>query len=95
MRLTRTRLALLAGAALLGLLWGRAVRYVEVDRCLDRGSRWNDAMQYCEDGSDRVLVAWTTAQGHPANWVVAAVAAGLLLVVFGWQDFRRRSRHGV
>ena len=91
MRLTSTRLLWFTGAVLLGVLWRPVVRFVEVDRCLDRGGRWNGVAATCEEDRRPRLVAYGEAW-HGASWVVAGIGVVALIVIFSWRDARRASR---
>ena len=47
----RTRLIVIALLALAFSLWlaPKAARWLAIDRCLDSGGRWNEALSQCED----------------------------------------------
>lgn len=94
MRLTRTRLLWFTGTVALGLLWRRVVRFVQVDRCLDRGGGWNDITATCKVARAVLSSSPSSGTGHYARWIVAAIGVAGLIAVFSWRDSTRASRRG-
>ena len=96
MRLTAARLALLAGAIFLAVLWGQLTEVSAVDRCLDRGGSYDYGIGRCDlVRSQPVSVPREPPHVRSRSQLAAIIAATTLLAMFYWQDRRRRSRPGV
>lgn len=48
MRVFAITLTLSAGLAVLWMVWPAVIEWLEIDRCVDAGGRWEPALRQCQ-----------------------------------------------